>query len=439
MSVCIIELNDSEIRAARDAKIILRSPGYAVVKKDRLYTGNDALRLAYLNPRETYNRFWDKLNQDALQTPVRNYRHHADLAYAHLMAIYEQCGKPAEVLFAVPCGYTREKLALLLGIAGACPFQAVGMVDSAVAAAAAVVSRGRYQHLDIYLHHAVITCLDADEQITRTSVEVLDNTGLLRVYTAVSALIADLFIEQSRFDPLHHAVTEQSLYDQLPQCLHTLRDSNEVLFEIHYKNTTHQARLHREALLSRLRPIYEKILPRLAQDRTLLLGDRVTALPGLAELLPQTSVLGAEAVFRGCTQHQTHIRSRGPALSFITTLPMTDQPTITAVEGNTVPERKVPAAERPARVTHIMYGHHAWPLSSAGTSLSASGIVTAARPGDSRCEVAVDTAGRVIVTCADGHAVYLNGRQINGSAEVQRGDRLGFSTSDSSYTFICVN
>ena len=355
------------------------------------------------------------------------------------MAIYEQCGKPAEVLFAVPCGYTREKLALLLGIVGACPFQAVGMVDSSVAAAAARVGRGRYQHLDIYLHHAVITCLDADEQVTRTRVEVLDDTGLLRIHTTVSALIADLFIEQSRFDPLHHAITEQALYDQLPKCLLALRDRNEVLFEIHYKNTTHQARLHREVLLARLRPIYEKILQRLAPDRTLLLGDRVNALPGLTDLLPEPSVLGAEAVFSGCTRHQTHIRSKGPALSFITTLPVADQPTITAVERSTQPERKAPVAERPAHVTHIMYGYHAWPLSSGATCLSAAGVITAAQQDESRCKVAVDAAGHVVVTTGNGHAVYLNGRRINGSVVVQPGDQLGFSASDNSYTFICVN
>ena len=330
MSVCIIELNDSEIRAARNAKIILRSPGYAVVRKDRLYTGNDALRMAYLNPRETYNRYWDKLNQDTLQTPASNYRHHADLAYAHLMAIYQQCGKPEEVLFAVPGGYSREKLALLLGIAKACPFRAVGLVDSAVAAAAATVDRGQYQHLDIHLHHAIVTHLDADERITRTKVEIIDDTGLNRIYTTVSALIADLFIEQSRFDPLHHAVTEQSLYDQLPQCLQTMGHSNEVLFEIHYKNVTHQARLYRETLLNRLQPVYEKILQRLSPERTLLLGDRVSGLPGLSERFPDTEILTAETIFKGCSEHQTHIRSSGPALNFITTLPATGNPSISA-------------------------------------------------------------------------------------------------------------
>lgn len=439
MSVCIIELNDSEIRAARDAKIILRSPGYAVVKKDRLYTGNDALKLAYLNPRETYNRYWDKLNQDALQTPVRDYRHHADLAYAHLMAIYEQCGKPEEVLFAIPCGYTRQKMALLLGIASACPFQAVGMVDSAVAAAAAVAGRGSYQHLDLYLHHAVITQLDADEQITRTRVEVLDDTGLLRIYTAVSALIADLFIEQSRFDPLHHAVTEQALYNQLPQCLRTLRDNGEVLFEIHYKDTTHQARLHQEELLGRLRPLYEKIRQRLAPGRTLLLGDRVSALPGLPELLPETALLEADAVFRGCVEHQALIRSQGPALNFITVLPVAERPTITAPERRAGTGDSDRETEQGAGVTHILCGHQAWPLAPDENYLSAAGRVTSSRPADCRCEIMVDSAGWATLTAAGEHAVFLNGRQIQGSVMVRPGDRLGFAGSDLSCSFIRVN
>ena len=437
MSICIIELNDSEIRAARNAKIILRSPGYAVVRKDRLYTGNDALRMAYLNPRETYNRYWDKLNQDTLNTPARNYRHHADLAYAHLMEIYQQCGKPEEVLFAVPGGYSREKLALLLGIAGACPFKAVGLVDTAVAAAAVVVDRGLYQHLDIHLHRAIITHLDADERISRTKVEVIDDTGLDRIYTTVSALIADLFIEQSRFDPLHHAETEQALYDQLPKCLQTLHQSNEVLFEIHYKNATHQAKLQRETLLSRLQPVYEKILQHLTPDRTLLLGDRVSALPGLTEILPGTETLAAETIFRGCSELQAHIRSSGPALNFITELPATDKPSISAVALPREVSRPGATADH-MRVTHILAGHQAWPLSGSKTWLSAAGDVTAARHNDSRCNITADS-GRIIITPEAGQTVFLNGREIQGGAEVQPGDMVEFPGSDSRFAFICVN
>ena len=314
MTVWVIELNDSEIRVARDARIVLRSPGYAVVRNDRIQTGIEALKQAYINPRETFNRFWDKLNQDSLQTPAGNYRHHADLAFAHLMSIYEQCGKPAEIIFAVPGGYTKEQLALLLGIANACPFKAVGLVDSAVAAAAAVVDNGQYQHLDIQLHKVVITQLDASQQqVARGKVDIVDDSGQIRIYTAVSALIADLFIQQSRFDPHHRAETEQALYDQLPKCLQTLTRSNEVLLEIEYKNTTHQAKLHRDELLNCLNPVYEKIIKRLSPARTTLLSDRFAILPGLTEAVTGAKILAPETIFTGSTEHQDRIRSRGPA------------------------------------------------------------------------------------------------------------------------------
>ena len=226
----------------------------------------------------------------------------------------------------------------------------------------------------------------------------------------------------------------------MPQCLRALRNSNEVLFEIHYKNTTHQARLHREALQSRLRPIYEKILQRLPQDRTVLVGDRVNALPGLTQLLPETAVLSAEAVFKGCTEHQAHIRSRGPALSFITALPVTSKPSISAVQRTVEPARRNGAAvQRPVRVTHVLSGHQAWPLSPAGTYLSASGVVSASRAPDSCCEVTTDADGQAVVTCGDEHDVYLNGAQIRDRVVVQPGDRLGLPQSGSSYIFICVN
>src|SRR3990172_12282752 len=151
MSPYIIELNDSEVRVAAAGRIIVRSPGCAVVRGERVCFGHEALKLAHLHPRETYNRFWAHLSQDALHTPTRRFRHHADLAYAHLLALYEEAGKPDEVIFAVPGSFSNEQLSLLLGIAQACPFKAVGLVDSAVASAAAVAGRGRYAHVAIYL------------------------------------------------------------------------------------------------------------------------------------------------------------------------------------------------------------------------------------------------------------------------------------------------
>ncbi|MEJ2759969.1 MAG: hypothetical protein P8126_00120, partial [Gammaproteobacteria bacterium] len=216
MAVSVIELNDSEIRVSRDTEIILRTPGYAVLRSDDLVLGEQAERVAHLNPRQTNNRYWSNLNQNALSILSPQARHNADLAYRHLLAIHEQAGKPEEVIFSVPGSYSKEQLSLLLGIVESCPFTAVGLVDSAVAAAAAVAGAGRCVHLDIHLHHTVVTYLEISDTVSRMAVYIVEDCGVTDIHDTCASLIADLFIQQSRFDPQHHGETEQALYDSIP-------------------------------------------------------------------------------------------------------------------------------------------------------------------------------------------------------------------------------
>ena len=255
----IIELNDSEIRVARNADIVLRSPGYAIVGKDGTQLGDAALHLARLNPRAVQNRFWHNLNQDPLQSPTARVRHNADLAYAHLLAIHEQAGKPDNVLFAVPGFYSNEQLALLLGLVEASPFNAIGLVDSAVAAAATLVGPGSYVHVEIHLHHTVVTCMDVVDDVKRTSVQIIEGAGLATVMDDCAGMIADLFISKTRFDPQHYAETEQSLYDRIGACLLTLAGRSEAIIEIPYQKTNYSVKLPRLALLEALQPIYRRI------------------------------------------------------------------------------------------------------------------------------------------------------------------------------------
>ena len=89
MSTAIIELNDSEIRLGTGDNIVLRQPGYAVLADTGITTGKQAYAMACSNPRQTYHRYWSQLNQDSLLVPSRLARHHADLAYAQLLAMQE--------------------------------------------------------------------------------------------------------------------------------------------------------------------------------------------------------------------------------------------------------------------------------------------------------------------------------------------------------------
>lgn len=438
MSLCVIELNDCEVRVASGSKILVRSPGYAVVLDDVLHLGPQAVTLAHLHPRQTFNRYWANLTQDELPAPGRRFRHHADLAFAHLTALHEQAGKPAQVMFAVPGSFVTEQLSLLLGIAQACPFKVTGLVDNAVAGAAAVVGPGRYLHVDIHLHQTVLTRLDVDTQVARESVETIDNGGLIAIYDAGAELIADTFIQHCRFDPLHHAETEQALYDQIPRCLHALAGRQEVHLEIKFQHTRHQAKLGRDALLARFERNYVNVIQRLETGRTILLGDRLAALPGFADRIAGSSVLDADAVFRGCQEHRVVIEGPGPNLSFVTRLPAPSRPTVIAAPLRPASEAQTEARAAPERpATHLLLGHQAFPLTESPLYLSARGSVSDTRHESSVCAVALNSS-RAHITPLGEITMFVNGDRLTGPRPLAAGDRLSFAGSETVYMLISV-
>lgn len=434
MGISVIELNDSEIRVARDGEIVLRTPGYAVLSADSVILGEPAERMARINPRQTFNRYWGNLSQDALSIRSSSARHNADLAWRHLLSIHEQADRPEEVIFIVPGSYSNEQLSLLLGIVQSCPFTAVGLVDAAVAGAAAVAAPGSYVHLDMHLHHTVVTSLEVNAEVARTAVHIIDDCGITDIHDACARLIADLFIEQSRFDPQHHAETEQALYDQIPGYLRALRDQNEVQPEIRHGSTRHQARLFREPLLQALQPHYARIAAAVPAGRTCLLGDRLVALPGLRELIGNVHPLQPEAVFQGCRMNDAAIRTDGPALQFVTSLPPTPQPAVHPAAAAAPPQQR---DSSPDSATHILINHRAYALSASPLFLSAgSGVV---RGSDHNRHGAIALEGDGAVVRQEGElAVYINGNRITGPTGVSAGDTLGFAGSDTVYRFIHV-
>ena len=247
MSYAVIELNDSEVTVVQSGNIVASSPGIAVIKEDRIELGQAALQSTHIDPRNTFSRFWSNLNQDNFQRRTKLARHNADLAFAHLLSLHEMAGEVDQVVFAVPGSFTTEQLSLLLGLAGASPFTVTGLVDSAVAATAATAGAGMYQHLDIHLHHTVVTVLEVSETVTRTAVKTVNDVGLLDLQDKCVNHIADLFIQQSRFDPLHHAVAEQALCNNLTQCLQGLETEADALIEIEFETTRYQARVNGDA------------------------------------------------------------------------------------------------------------------------------------------------------------------------------------------------
>lgn len=430
---CLIELNDSDIRVSRGDRVLLRCPGVAVALGDALHLGESAARMTHLHPRQSYNRFWSALGQDPWPVPAGTLRHNADLAWHQLQSLHERAGKPAEVIFAVPGTFTPAQLALLLGITQACPFTAVGLVDAAVAAMATVAGPGHYQHVELLLHQAVLTRVDVGTDVARHSVDVVEGCGLLAFHDAAAELVADTFVQQSRFDPMHRAETEQALYDQLQRCLATLATHPEAIVEIATGRTRQQVRLTRDALVDRLQRTAADIVQRLEPGRAVLLGDRAGLVPGLAAACSAALTLAEDAVRAGCALHPQLIRSAGPNLGFVTHLPAPAAPTLCAAAPPETPGGA--HATHGETATHLLHGHQAWPLGHRTWYLSARGSIAATAQPASVCAIAGNGVDTRISPLSD-ITIYVDGERLTGPRPVAAGDKISFAGSDTVYSLI---
>ncbi|MFT5131624.1 MAG: hypothetical protein ACI9SC_000083 [Gammaproteobacteria bacterium] len=437
MTSCVIELNDNEIRVGLGGDIILRSPGYALIDGERIELGEAAAKQARLNPRAVHNRYWKNLNQDPLQYPSSRARHNADLAFAQLLAIHEKAGKPVEAIFAVPATYSKEQLALLLGLVDASPFKAVGLVDSAVAATSPVAGKGNYVHIDIHLHQTILTRVNVDDQVRRSSVQIIDGAGMLSIFDATAHLIADLFIKESRFDPQHHPETEQALYDQIPACLNSLLTNSEVALEIQYHQTQHQAKLPADLLKNTLQVQYHKIVSAINPTDFCLLSYQIAQLPGLITLLSDYEVLPALAIFQACDTHESSIRSTGSALNYVTSLPATSEPLITEI-AKPIIAAKIATAQNKPGITHILHEHNAYPLNEDHVYLSATGVINKGDLNSSHCSIKLNN-GNFSLQPEGELTVFLNGEQLKQAVQVAAGDIISFVGSNTEYTFIHVS
>ncbi|HSG90729.1 MAG TPA: hypothetical protein VLA56_16050 [Pseudomonadales bacterium] len=388
-----IELNDSGVRLADAAgRLLIASPGYAVVNARRLLVGEAALRESRLDPRHTTSQFWQRLSMDPVQHPHPEARTQADLAHAHLLHVWGAAdgGDPddpgaADVIFAIPGQYGREQLALLLGIVRECPFRAVGLVDAAVAAVGhAQPDAEHVVHVDTLLHQSVITSLTATaDGWQRASVLDLPALGLAGLREAWVKLIADAFIRETRFDPLHDAATEQRLFDRIDAWVAALKEQDELQVELEAGGNVYRVELDRARMIDSVAPRYEALREALlrglgSRAGRVLLGPELGRLPGLAALLQRddrldVEILEADAAVRGALDHESSIRHDGEALRFVTRLPRrvrtAGAPAAAAPVPQPEPEPEpiasggqAAAGDAAAGPTHVLLGDTAWPL-----------------------------------------------------------------------------
>ncbi|MGB6364793.1 MAG: hypothetical protein WBG64_19180, partial [Thermoanaerobaculia bacterium] len=303
MSTIAIELHDTGVAAFDDAGLVLPpDPGYALIDGDELLTGHAALGRGRLKPRRVHHRFWDELDTTPLSRPFPRGLNRGDLAHAHLSRIWDTLRtRPAsvpagldteQVILAVPGSFSNDQLSLILGITKACEMPVVGMVDAAVAASAHGYPGARLLHLDLLLHRVVLTEMSQEDgEAIRRHVETIEEAGLVELLDLWAKHIANLFIHETRFDPLHSATTEQSLYDHLPETLARLRRADSSLLVMEAGGKEKSVEIGHRQLVAAADRVYRSILQLVSSSAatgppaTLLLSHRITQLPGIEQQL----------------------------------------------------------------------------------------------------------------------------------------------------------
>jgi hypothetical protein len=443
MSRLALELNDTGFLVLpEEGEGPAPSPGVALVEGGQIVVGQPALARSRHHPRLVHNRFWDRLDTTPLRRPFPGHLRRADLAHAHLQALWQDCGPGIDqVLLVIPGVFSKARLELVLGIARTCGMPVCGLVDAAVAAGASLSNAHsrlapRMLHLDLTLHRAVLSELVHDgATLERTRVETSDQVGQAMLEERWAGMIAERFIHQTRFDPLHAAATEQALYDRLPGYLDELRRRRQVAIPIEASGREHRIELSRQELVSATASLYQRLAD-LAGNAgfgpgvPLLVSARLAALP---DLVPQLQGGGGEvhalpilAAPAGALAHAGQITCNQEALPFVARL---------AVESDTPVASPAADRARPAgsdRPTHVLLDGHAYPIGTGSLGLGSGPdngagqqlVVGGLSLGVSRRHCTIHAGDQVLVTDHSRLGTSVNGEPITGRAVVLAGDRL---------------
>lgn len=441
-----LELIDSGLTLARqsgaDSRIVAQSPGVALLEDHATLTGSEAAARLRLKPLLAHTNFWRTLSTEPLTRSSRLVRTSADVAFAQAESLLSRFrGESEPVLLAVPAGYSREQLGLLLGIVNETGVPVAGLVDAALAACSHEPAPARVLHLDLELHQAILTVLEYSggerSGLKRSRYEIALRHGVLGLQQTWMQCIAESFVRKTRFDPLHDAPTEQRLLDQLPGWLAALEHEERIPLAMQFAERPLEIEIEREHMIAAVDAHYTELL-RLVQGARvaglsieLRVSHRVAAMPGLLDRLRslrdcELRVLPEGAAALGALQHESSVSRPAQSLALVYHLPVPR-----AAIGDVQPEA-VNATPAPLRPTHVLFQGRAWRLTEQplviGWSVPGSAralVLPSALPGVSRAHCTlVSRNGAVTIEDHSTYGTFVNEERVAGRTALTVGDRL---------------
>jgi hypothetical protein len=170
-------------------------------------------------------------------------------------------------------------------------------------------------------------------------------------------VIADRFVRDTRFDPLHAAATEQQLYNQVYDWVTAGDARTEIAIEIDYRDHVRRVELPRSLLEDKAQQRFARLRDAIPDGAPVVLSARSARLPGLKSYLEhhghEFTVLGGSAVAQGCAAHMAQLRSPGGPLRLVSRLSRAEGGRAAPASARQEPAAAAPAAES-LRPTHSL-------------------------------------------------------------------------------------
>ena len=439
MSLLAADLNDAEIAVVSGAQVVYREPGFALLDEQELKTGREAFASFRMRPRLIQHRFWSDLQTQPLADQRFRHLSAADLVSRQLEQIWRGVAAHGDrMVVAVPPYMNKDNLALLLGIAAEIGVPIIGMVDAAVAATRREYRNAVPVHVDLSLHAATLTRITQAGQAQVDRNVVVEDAGVLALFDVWVRAIAEAFVRQSRFDPLHTAETEQALADRITGWLTQASAASSVRLDLEYRGITHTAEIESLELSAAAAPVYQSIISNLRalyradEAPAIQLTHRAAMLPGLADMLRarvggEVFLLEPGAAARGLVSRCRDMQAAAGGISLVRQLPW-DQAAV-----DIAPQQAERSGGQP---THLLLRDTAYAIDARPLVLGTQPAdgdrwldLQGDMPGVSRrhCTLAIEN-GQCVLRDSSRYGTFLNGHAIDGSAVLQVGDELRIGT-----------
>lgn len=286
--IFVLDLNDHNL-CLQSEDMQVYAPGYAIFDDHEITTGKDAKNQYRLKPLSASNQFWDQLSLDPIRSSTARVKHNADLVYHQLKTWFDEFSVE-HLIISAPGSYSERQLALLLGICQSLNVQVDSIVDSAVLHTTQLYN-GQYVHVEFLLHQAVLTPIDIHQRtVLKKQATLLPGCGAAQIDDAWARAISDEFIRQLRYNPLHDAKAEQSVYNQLAEWQLSLAAGNNEI-RIDEQSIKIANSLFSDAIKPLLNRVIDRIKPLTDTNSQIVLSPSCSAIVGLNEILPEAILL----------------------------------------------------------------------------------------------------------------------------------------------------